>query len=172
MDERLRAELLSRQDEDQRVRRLAARSDQPGRLRISEEHATQWQRVDDSNSTWLARVVAEGGWPGRSMVGDEGASAAWLLAQHADRQPQTQHAFLDAMRAAVADGEASPAEAAYLEDRVRKNAGLPQIYGTQFTVSGDGFGPYLIDDPENLDRRRAAVGLEPFADYEARMRTL
>jgi hypothetical protein len=56
--------------------------------------------------------------------------------------------------------------------RVRKNAGLPQIYGTQFTVSRDGFGPYLIDDPENLDRRRAAVGLEPFADYEARMRTL
>jgi len=30
--------------------------------------------------------------------------------------------------------------------------------------------PHPIEDPERLDERRAEVGLEPFAAYEARMR--
>lgn len=170
MDEELRAELLSRQEEDQRIRRSAQPSGQEGRLLVSDELAARWQQVDDDNTTWLAGVVAERAWPGSSLVGKDGAHAAWLLAQHADRQPEVQQRFLDALRAAVRDGEATPAEAAYLEDRVRTNAGLPQRYGTQFTVTDDGFGPHPIEDPENLDQRRAAAGLEPFADYEARLR--
>ncbi len=172
MDERLRAELIARQDEDQRIRRLASRTDQAGRLSVPDDVAARWQRIDEDNTTWLAGVVAERGWPGRSMAGEDGAHAAWLLAQHADQQPQVQRDFLAAMRAAVVHGEAWPSDQAYLEDRVRMNAGRPQLYGTQFTVTDGGFGPHTIDDPDNLDRRRSAVGLEPFADYEARIRSL
>ena len=111
--------------------------------------------------------------PGQHAVrlpGEEGAAAAWLLAQHADRDPVPQRAFLDALRGAVDQGEASSAHLAYLEDRVRVNAGLPQLYGTQFTVTGREFGPHPIEDPQRLDERRAEAGLEPFADYQARMR--
>ena len=93
-----------------------------------------------------------------------------LLAQHADRDPVRQRAFLDALRGAVDQREASPAHLAYLEDRVRVNTGQPQLYGTQFTVTGGEFRPHPIEDPQRLDERRAAAGLEPFADYEARMR--
>ncbi|MGH3260007.1 MAG: DUF6624 domain-containing protein [Streptosporangiaceae bacterium] len=95
---------------------------------------------------------------------------AELLAQHADRDPGLQQAFLDALRSAVAAGEASPAHLAYLEDRVRVHAGQPQLYGTQFTSEGGELAPYPIEDPEHLDERRAEVGLEPFAAYEGRMR--
>ena len=63
-----------------------------------------------------------------------------LLAQHADHDPSLQRAFLDALRAAVAQKEASPANLAYLEDRVRVHAGQAQLYGTQFTVTGGKFG--------------------------------
>jgi|HubBroStandDraft_3_1064219.scaffolds.fasta_scaffold71532_2 hypothetical protein len=45
------------------------------------------------------------GWPGRTLVGEDGAQAAWLLAQHADHNPDLQRAFLDALRDAVARGE-------------------------------------------------------------------
>ena len=55
-------------------------------------------------------------------------------------------------------------------DRVRVNAGQPQLYGTQFTAIGGEFGPGSIEDPQRLDERRAQAGLEPFADYESRMR--
>lgn len=37
-------------------------------------------------------VIAEVGWPGRSMVGDDGASAAWLPVQHAGTDPVFQPA--------------------------------------------------------------------------------
>jgi hypothetical protein len=50
------------------------------------------------------------------------------------------------------------------------NAGQPQLYGTQFSVTGGEFGPDPVEDLPRLDERRAQAGLEPFADYEARMR--
>jgi hypothetical protein len=44
------------------------------------------------------------------------------------------------------------------------------LYGTQFTVTDGEIGPCPIEDRQRLDERRAEAGLEPFADYEARMR--
>jgi hypothetical protein len=78
-------------------------------------------------------------------------------------------AFLELLRAAVAAGEASATDLAYLEDRVRIFAGRPQLYGTQFLHDDQGLRPEPIEDPEHLDQRRASVGLGPFAEYEARM---
>jgi hypothetical protein len=51
---------------------------------------------------------------------------------------------------------------------VRVHAGQPQLYGTQFTVTGGELDPFPIEDPQRLDERRAQTGLEPFAAYEAR----
>lgn len=170
MDEELRRELLARGDEDQRIRALV--SPPPGQhtVRLPDEVAERWHRIDEDNTRWLGEVLSAGGWPGRTLVGEDGAAAAWLLAQHADRDPVLQRAFLEALRGAVDRREASPAHLAYLEDRVRVNAGQPQLYGTQFTVTGGVFGPHPIEDRQRLDERRAQAGLEPFADYETMMR--
>jgi hypothetical protein len=51
--------------------------------------------VDADNLAWLKEVVAEVGWPGQSMVGEDGAHAAWLLAQHADQDPAFQRRCLE-----------------------------------------------------------------------------
>ncbi|WP_182875005.1 hypothetical protein [Microbispora sp. H10670] len=53
---------------------------------------------------------------------------------------------------------------------MRVNSGRPQLYGTQFY--GDSDGSYPIEGVEHLDERRAAVGLDPFAEYKATMRGL
>lgn len=172
LDQELRAELLRRQEEDQRVRGLARMRTARTPTDRPDDVARAWRRVDEGNTAWLADLVAERGWPGRTVAGDDGAHAAWLLAQHADQRPDQQRSFLDALRGAVADGEASAADLAYLEDRVRVNTGRPQIYGTQFTYTGEDFGPAPIDDPDRLDERRAAVGLEPFADYQSRITSM
>jgi hypothetical protein len=169
-DEDLRRELLARRDEDQRIRRLLSPPRGQHAVRLPDEVAAQWRRIDEDNTRWLGELVETRGWPGRTVAGQDGAGAAWLLAQHADRAPVRQRAFLDALRGAVERGEASRAHLAYLEDRVRVNAGRPQLYGTQFTVTEGEFGPYGIEDRERLDERRAEAGLEPFADYEALMR--
>ena len=172
VDENLRRELLARGEEDQRVRHLAAAQADPDTGRLPDDLGEQWHTIDDSNTRWLADLVARQGWPGRTLVGDEAARAAWLLAQHADQDPVQQRAFLDRLRVAVTQGEARAAHLAYLEDRVRVNAGRAQLYGTQFTVTDGSIGACPIEDAGRLDERRAQAGLEPFADYEARMREI
>jgi hypothetical protein len=141
-----------------------------GHIGLPDEVAAEWQRIDEENTRWLGEVLATRGWPGRTLAGEDGAQAAWLLAQHADRDPVLQRAFLDALRGAAGQGEASPAHLAYLEDRVRVGAGQPQLYGTRFTIIDGGLRPCPVEDPQRLDERRAAAGLEPFAVYESRMR--
>lgn len=167
MDEELRAELLARRDEDQRVRMAPAPP--PCHYRVIPGEIAEMMRVDQDNTAWLTELTARRGWPGRTLVGEDGAHAAWLLAQHAD--PQSQPAFLGLLRAAVTAGQASAAHLAYLEDRVRKHAGQPQRYGTQFIHDQQGLRPWTIEDPDNLDQRRASAGLGPFAAYEAQMRS-
>src|SRR5580704_3400756 len=101
VDEDLRRELLRRRDEDQRVRPLVSPPKGQHVIRLPDEVAEEWQRVDGDNTRWLADLLAARGWPGRTLAGEDGAHAAWLIAQHADRAPVVQQAFLDAVRGAV-----------------------------------------------------------------------
>jgi hypothetical protein len=97
VDEELRAELLARCEEDQRIREQAHRS-APGPRIPSPDLLAEWRRVDESNTLWLAELTERIGWPGRTLVGEDGADAAWLLAQHADRHPGHQRKFLESRR--------------------------------------------------------------------------
>lgn len=154
MDDALRAELLRRMARDQVARKAM---DLDG-----------MREADAENLPWLKAVVAERGWPGTSLVGPDGANAAWLLAQNADADPAFQRRCLDLMTAAVEAGEASRRELAYLTDRVLLAEKRPQVYGTQVTRKDGQFVPLDLGDPDGLDARRSAVGLEPFAEYARR----
>jgi len=146
----LREELLAMQADDQ-AERTGGRSSSSDRDRTAR----------------LAEIVDEHGWPTRSLVGDDGASAAWLVAQHSDHDVGFQQEALELMRAAVDDGEADATELAYLEDRVALNSGRAQVYGTQVgCVDGRAVAAEL-EDPEGVDRRRAEVGLPPLEVYLA-----
>ncbi|KAK0351541.1 hypothetical protein LTR94_024562, partial [Friedmanniomyces endolithicus] len=60
------------------------------------------------------------------------SNAAWLMAQHADRDPQ----FQAMMEPLVKSGEVSLANYAYLFDRIAVGADRPQRYGTQGRCTG------------------------------------
>lgn len=100
----------------------------------------EWQRIDVANTDRLRVIVAEHGWPGRSLVGDDGAHNAWLIAQPADRQLDFQREALGLLADAVLRGEAAERDLAYLADRVRTNEGREQVYGTQIAEVKDGNG--------------------------------
>ncbi|MFG2149019.1 DUF6624 domain-containing protein [Streptomyces sp. NPDC048696] len=126
--------------------------------------------VDAENTTALKRITAEYGWPGRTLVGEEAADAAWLLVQHADADPDYQQHALALLRDAVLRGEAEPRHLAYLTDRCLVHRGEPQLYGTQYVTDEQGLRPHPVADPDKLDARRADVGLRPQAEYDARIR--
>ena len=95
------------------------------------------EAADVANLPWLRQVITDVGWPGKSLVGEDGAGAAWLLAQHADRDPAFQRRCLDLLTDAVERGEATIMQQAYLTDRVLLHEGQPQEYGTQ-AIARDG----------------------------------
>lgn len=121
---------------------------------------------DHARATRLAEIVDEHGWPTFDMVGVEGATAAWLIAQHADHDVDLQLHWLDLIDAAARSGQADPTELAYLVDRVAVNQGAPQRYGTQIRCrDGEPAPATPIEDDVAVDERRREVGLDPLADY-------
>jgi hypothetical protein len=155
----LRDELFAMVTADQEARDWLASSDFK-----SEKALANMKAVDARNTARLREIVARYGWPGKSLVGEKAAHAAWLLAQHADADRAFQRRCLDLMEKSAA-GEVSPKDVAYLTDRVLLAAGKRQRFGTQFERA-DGGSPVLrpLEDPEHVDERRRAVGLEPLAD--------
>lgn len=111
-------------------------------------------------------VLAQYGWPGRRLVGDEGSHGAWLLLQHADRDTALQRTAMQLLETAVRDNDASRRDLAYLTDRVRVAEGRPQVYGTQLQYDSRGCAsPKPSEESDQLDARRASVGLEPVSEY-------
>jgi hypothetical protein len=124
-----------------------------------------------ANSTWLKEVLARIGWFDIGRYGAEASQAAWLIVQHSDHDPAWQREVLEMLRPRVARGDMQGTYFAYLVDRTAVNAGQPQTYGTQGRCVGPGdWQPNTLIDPDNLDRRRAEVGLPPIAEYRARFR--
>jgi hypothetical protein len=160
MNSELKQRLLEMVEEDQRVRaQLAATGELFG------GYAPKMAEVHRRNAQELESVVKKFGWPGKSVVGEEASNAAWLILQHAIGNPKLQRRCLTILREAVAQGQAEPAHAAYLEDRICFFERRPQRYGTQFDWNENGqMSPWLLEDPNKVDEFRRSVGLPPLVD--------
>ena len=162
MDAQLRQRLLDMVAEDRRVHTELS---QTGEIFERRPLAPRLAEVFRRNASALEAIIEEHGWPGRSLVGEDGSHAAWFLLQHAIERPDLQRRGLSLLRAAVAHGEAAPAQAAYLEDRICFYERRPQRYGTQFDWDAQGkLSPWVLEDPERVDEYRAAVGLGPLQE--------
>lgn len=119
------------------------------------------------NAESLNSIIQENGWPGISLVGEEGASAAFLIAQHSISHPSLQRSFLRALSEAVSMGEASKIQEAYLQDRILFNEGKPQKHGIVFDWNDDGELVTVVDDLEEANQRRKELGLKTVEEATA-----
>jgi hypothetical protein len=169
----LRDELLNLGEEDQQHRLVLHElfTKYPDGIPQSEtEKVLELQKaqdaIDQRNIARLEEIVAQYGWPGKSLVGDKAAQAAFLIVQHAELAYQEK--YLPILKDAVSKKEARPSEVAMLEDRVLMRQGKSQIYGTQLVSDASSGGKlqlHPIEDEANVDRRRADVGLPPLREY-------
>jgi hypothetical protein len=127
--------------------------------------------IDMKNTADMKQLTGLWGWFTISQFGKEADSNAWLLVQHADYAHDFQEKVLGLLEKLYPQGETSPANYAYLYDRVAlsfNEAGKrkPQRYGTQLTRGEAGkMTPAPVEDPEHLDERRQQMGLKPIAEY-------
>ena len=124
--------------------------------------------VHRRNGDRLGEMVDAHGWPVATMVGEDGADAAWLVLHHAIGDPALQRRCLPLLEQAAAQGEIPAWHPATLLDGIRFYEGRPQVYGSMFDWDESGrLAPWAIEDAEGVDERRAAVGLPPLADQVA-----
>ena len=166
LNEDLKSRLVAMAEHDLRVRaELAATGELFG------GYNDRMAAVHKNNAESLDRIVDEFGWPGISLVGNEGAEAAWLVLQHAIGTPALQRKCLPILEKAAELGEASAAHVACLHDRICVFEGRHQRYGTQFDWDGSGaLSPHPIEDPDRVDEYRESVGLGALSEKIQEMR--
>ena len=157
MNEALRQELVAMRAEDLRVREELASTGE-----LSQGYAPRMEAVHRANAARLREIIDEHGWPDEESAGNDGAGAAWFIAQHAIGEPEFQRRVLAILEEAVSQGRAPAAHRAFLYDRIAMYEGRPQRYGTQYMPSADGQNRrWTTEDPERLNERRAYAGLPP-----------
>ena len=167
LHELLRNELLAMAERDNRVRaELAATGE------LFDGYNTRMAAVHEEHAARLDRLITDHGWPGKSLVGEQGAEAAWLVLQHAIASPALQRRCLPLLKASAEAGEIPAFQPAYLEDRICVFEGRPQRYGTQFDWDADGtLSPHPLQAPDSVDSYRESVGLGPLSEKIEEMRS-
>ncbi len=133
------------------------------RGQLSHQEIGRCRLADHANAEVVRRITDHHGWPGWSLVGGGGATAAWQIALRADNQLPIQRYLAHQMYQAVRVDEASMRQWAHLHDRCLLLYGAVQEFGTQYRHGPDGPQRQPVNDPATLDERRAEVGLPPAA---------
>jgi hypothetical protein len=173
-DVALRDELLKRMKAEQDVRFEFMRVNTNGAAftpagRDKPEVKIVWEKmhaIDKDNLVWFKGVVRKKGWPGKAMVGRDGAQGAFLIAQHAVTDLEFMAECRKLLVAAHQAGDAEGEWVALLTDRllILKDK-KKQLYGSQLETRGGKLVPQPIEDENRVDERRKAMGMPPLADY-------
>ncbi len=111
------------------------------------------QAVDRINQQIVISTLTTCGWSEAHL------HTIWLVFQHAPTNLMAY--YYPTLKEYSLQGKIERRTLALMEDRLLMNHGYPQIYGSQISNG------YLYDlaDPDNVNKRRAEIGLEPIEDY-------
>ncbi|HRP90807.1 MAG TPA: hypothetical protein PKX92_12310 [Edaphocola sp.] len=134
----------------------------------SKEITDLWKIINEKDSVNLItikNILDTYGWLGTDEIGQQGNATIFLVIQHSDLE--TQLKYLPMMREAVKKGNAKSSSLALLEDRIALRQGKSQIYGSQIGYDKEKNSYYVLPiiDPDNVNIRRAEVGLPPIETY-------
>jgi hypothetical protein len=133
-----------------------------------DQHGLGQKAVHVRHVKRLKEIIHAYGWPTISRVGVKASQGAWVIAQHADFDVVFQRECLNKLTEAIPPVDLT--QLAFLTDRVLKNEGKPQIYGTQYFTDDTGvYGPWPIRARNDLNARRFEMGLESIEEYARRM---
>jgi len=127
---------------------------------LYESYPKKIRELHLSQANELEGIVETHGWPTISLVGEEGAEAAWLLLQNAISRPDFMKKCLPVFESAVQENEANIRHLSCLRDGIRYFSRKPQVYGNYFDWNEEGqLVPWTIEDPENVNEKRRMMGL-------------
>jgi len=156
MNEAFSKELIELAQKDLSVREKLASEG-----KLSGGYHPEMELVHRDNAQRLRQIIKEIGFPTISKVGGEGSDAAWLIIQHSISEPEFMKECLRMMMENRSN--VSPANMAYLHDRIEVFQSRPQRYGTQLTAGGI---RYPVEDKSKLNEMRLEMTLPAFSHEE------
>lgn len=160
-------------DMRQREQELQAKIDEASDLHGDEqalfELDEQQQKMQTEHISQLQQILNKDGWVSSKKYGKTACEQALTTLKNADGE--LLESRLDMLLNAAKNGEANPAEVAFIHDKVLVYQGKEQRYGTQigFNEKKGINDVYPIQDEANVNERRRKVGLEPIEDALKKM---
>jgi len=159
LNKKLRNELLKLQEKNQERLEKDIREN-----RKPDAFLKRMREARDKNTVRLCKILKQYGWPTRSLVGQEGVEAAFFVLRNSSAR-QLNVDLVPVIVAAVAQGEISRPEVSSFIDRLRLQAGLKQLFGSQATIIDGFLVLFPIEAESQVDVRRKQYELPPLADY-------
>lgn len=113
----------------------------------------------------LKQIVDQKGWPTIALVGIEASNAAITVLTHSADHAWQLH-LLPTLEELADAGKIDPSTLALVVDKELVSEGKLQRYGSQFKAVSGGMAMYGVEDPDQLDQRRAKAMLAPMAVYK------
>ena len=130
--------------------------------------------IDGMSQIYIESAMKNFDWIDEKRFGKEVSNHAWLLVQHADRDPEFQSMALKRMEPYLKSRGVSRSNYAFLFDRVAVNTGRKQRYGTQpdwNCVEGQ-MKLQPLEDPDNVNELRKEMGMDTVEESLAYMNTI
>ncbi|MEJ1239262.1 DUF6624 domain-containing protein [Chryseolinea sp. T2] len=166
-DRALQQELLAIYDTDQSPRRQYSYYKRliPEQTAKADSMYRIIRRTDSLNVIKVTGILDKHGWVGNELVGDRAMDAISMVMHHADLK--TALKYLPLLKEAVDRKTLPPVYLALMEDRIAVGEGREQLYGSQIGYNEETKQYYVmaLKDPEDVDKRREAVGLGPMSDF-------
>ena len=115
--------------------------------------------VDQENRKTVISILEKCGFPKADEVERQSYNAIFMVLQHSPGSIRGYY-YRD-VEQAVANGKINRSTFALMQDRLLMDFGYKQVYGTQ--IMNDQL--YELQDPDNVNVRRAEVGLGPIETY-------
>lgn len=127
--------------------------------------ATNMAEIDASLTEQLKGIVTAKGWPTIALVGIDASNAAMLILTHTSDH-EWQRSLLPQLENLADSGKIDGSALALVIDKELVASGNLQRYGSQFKFVDGEMAMYAVEEPGELDRRRALVLLPPMDVYE------
>jgi len=124
------------------------------------------RKIGILNRNKLDSLINKHGWFNKSIVGANGMKITFLIIQHGNNEYKKK--YLDCIKYSVDLGEIPKRYFANFIDRILSADNKKQRYGTELRLingKGNKYELTPVEDENNLNKRRAKMGLEPIEDY-------
>ncbi len=120
-------------------------------------------QMDAENLRRLKELLDDKVWFDPEKTGRFAEQNAWLIVLHANHDLDFQEAVLKEIEPRALAGTFDGRRYAHLYDSLARARGKPQRYGTKSICEEGRWVADVTEDPQNVDKRRAIMGLAPLA---------